>query len=391
MIEDIDRSGLPSCLLVGGTHAAGDGYPNARYTLRLLENKLGIACLECGVWLEENTPLWRMAGASPPRLFWQAARLAWLNLLSLVRVLRHVTRTKSWVYIPYPAIFFLWWLSWFPRFIRPKIIADAYISLWDSWVRDRSLGKPIISTVIKRIEARALRTADHVLVDTRANERFYADNFGLDHAKVHSFPLAIDEDRFLSLPEKTSQDIMSPITVLFVGTMIPLHGVDIILQAVAKMQERADVRYRLVGDGQQGEDVARFLATSRRGDVSWVRDWQSLDDLAREVAEADICLGIFGGTPKSSRVMPFKVYMYLAAGKPVISQENYSAPDDTPSPPLLTVPARDPDALAAAIRTLSSDAALRRRLGSEGRIYFSNHLGSASLLTHWKTLLNVRD
>ncbi len=175
--------------------------------------------------------------------------------------------------------------------------------------------------------------------------------------------------------------------MLFVGTMIPLHGVKVILAALDRMQERPNVRYRLIGDGQQGKEVERALESCGRNDITWVREWQSIDDLAQEIAQADICLGIFGGTPKSARVLPFKIYMYLAAAKPIISQEMYSLPAHLPPPPLVTVPPGNPRALAEAIQALLDDAVLRARLGKEGREYFKTYLGSASLVARWQALL----
>ncbi len=385
--EEKPDNPTPCHLLLGGTHAGGEGYPNAWHTVRVLERELGILPVECGCWLPDDTSLWRWAKAGPFGLLKLGARLAWSNLVSVCRVLREV-RGRGWVYVPYPAVFFLWWISWLPRRWRPTIIADAYISLWDSWIRDRGQGRawPFLGRLLKAIEGRALKAADYVLTDTRANEAFYVESFGLEPARIHSFPLAIDEDRFLSLGPKLAES-GGPVTVLFVGTMIPLHGVKVILAALDRMQERPNVRYRLIGDGQQGKEVERALESCGRNDITWVREWQSIDDLAQEIAQADICLGIFGGTPKSARVLPFKIYMYLAAAKPIISQEMYSLPAHLPPPPLVTVPPGNPRALAEAIQALLDDAVLRARLGKEGREYFKTYLGSASLVARWQALL----
>lgn len=379
---------LPRRLLLGGAHVGGSGYPNAEQTLRLLQKGLRMTMVECGKWLPPDTVLWQLSRKGKLAILLQAARFAWINLLSVVRALQQGSRGRCILYVPYPAVPFLWCMSWVPRRLRPPIIADCYISLWDAWVTDRALSpsKSLAAAALKKLERRALRTADWILTDTEANRRFLVGAFNLEEGKVRSLPLAIEEDRFIGLPVRIAER-GKPCTVLFVGTMIPLHGVETILEAITLLPPRPCLQFRLVGDGQIGNQIQRFLAGSGRNDVTWIRSWQSLDEIAREIATADICLGIFGGTPKAARVLPFKLYMYLAAGKAIINQTDYSLPEGIPPPPVVTVPPKDPAALAAAIESLVAKESRRLALGEDARAFFTRHLGSAAVLARWKDLL----
>lgn len=379
---------LPASLLVGGLHAGGSGYPNAVRTLQLLERQLQVTLMECGRWLPTDTALWRLSEATTLAAAREVLRIVTGNLASVACILRRSTGRSSWVYVPYPAVFFLWWMSAVPRRWRPRIIADAYISLWDSWACDRGHGtrSPMLSHWLKRFEAHALRSADIVLTDTTANKAYYIDTFGLAPEQVVAMPLAIEEEFFLALPEKLA-DSTATRTVLFVGTMIPLHGIDTILEAIGTLAPKPGVRFRLVGDGQMSAWVARFLTHCGRTDISWQRTWQSPHEIATEIANADVCLGIFGGTPKSERVLPFKLYMYLAAGKAIITQDRFSLPEGVPEPPFVTVPPKDSLALAMAIENLLQDDIRRSRLGSLAREYFQRHLASSAITRRWQTLL----
>lgn len=375
------------CVLIGGTHAGGNGYPNAWHTIQLLSRQLGMHTVECGVWLSRDTSLWRIATGNKWSLVCRGLALVMRNLASVGRTLFQMRHRACLVYVPYPAVFYLWWMSWIPRPLRPMIVADAYISVWDAWVCDRHLNgtNSWFGRCLQRFEGRALQTADFVLTDTVANRLYYKKAFDLRIKQVLALPLAIDETRFLDVPLRPPNPQIR--TVLFIGTMIPLHGIETILEAIRLLPHESSVRYRLVGDGQLGGLVSNFIETAARPDVEWIREWQDPDSLVREISAADICLGIFGGTAKSTRVLPFKAYMYLAGGRATVTQEEYALPDNVPPPPWVTVPAQDSKALAEAIKDLLRDGPRRSRLGAEARAYFQQHLGSAALAARWRALL----
>ncbi len=93
----------------------------------------------------------------------------------------------------------------------------------------------------------------------------------------------------------------------------------------------------------------------------WI-DWVDPQDLVALVAQHDVCLGIFGTTPKAKRVVPQKVYQGCAAGRAVIT----SGTD--PQRRILGdsvayVEAGDPSALAAMLHSLDHDRDRVRELG----------------------------
>src|SRR5262249_56517474 len=115
-------------------------------------------------------------------------------------------------------------------------------------------------------------------------------------------------------------------------------------------------RLRLIGDGQDrpaAEALARELG---------VRNVEFLDpvpeaELAGEIARASICLGVFGTSDKASRVVPNKVFQCAAAGRAVVTADS-PALRNAFGDALVTVPAGDAPALAAALRALRGPARL---------------------------------
>jgi glycosyltransferase involved in cell wall biosynthesis len=375
-------------LRVAGLHLGGSGYPNARGTLAVLRDRLGVDVLDCGRWLPEDFRLWQIGRAPAWRRAGLLGRLLAGNAISLVRVLVAHARNPAPVYVPYPSVFLLWMLSWLPRRWRPVTIADAYVSLWDSMVLDRGQADThgLLSRALHGVESRALRAADRVLVDTAANEGFYVERLGLAVERLRSFPLAIE----LPPVEPVSAPAASPggpLRVVFVGTFIPLHGLLRALEQLRPLLADDRFEFELIGDGQEAPKVQALLAGMPSARLHWIREWQSPSALAARVARADVCLGVFGGSGKAARVLPFKVYLYLAMGKPVLTQSNLSVPAGSPAPPVVGVDPAAEGELAQALLVLQRDPELRLRLGAQGAAYYTEHLGPKPLAEHWRRLL----
>lgn len=377
-------------LHVAGIGLRGSGYPNARRTIDLLQQTSGLRVFESERWLPESMHLWRLA-QGPKRLALRQLLILGLgNVASLLRVMGKIGRNGGPVYLPYPSIFFLWWASWLPRRWRPVCIADAYVSVWDSFVRDRGGAREyaLASHLIRRIERRALRAATVVLVDTQANRAMLVDDLEVEPRNVRSLPLAIEEDRFLRLDRYCVSPGRRRLRVLFVGTLIPLHGIPVILEAMRQLLADDRFEFRILGEGQQSDLVERFMADHPSHTVSWVRGWSALDEVAAEVGAADICLGVFGGGQKAARVLPFKLYMYLAAGRPIISQSLLSTPEGVPDPPMEAVAPADAGALVDAILRLAGDAARREHLGAMATAYYRQWLSNQRVVDSWLRLLS---
>jgi glycosyltransferase involved in cell wall biosynthesis len=375
-------------LHVGGLGLRGDGYPNAVRTIALLREQDDIDVVDCNGWLPEGLHLWKLV-----RMRWWRG-LGWLlvlvfgNLWSLIRVAIRTREKGDCAYVPYPAIFFLSWLSLVPRRLRPFCIADSYISIWDAMYRDRSASKAgsIASRIIKHLEGRALRAAAMVMVDTKANRLDLIREFQLHPSRVRSIPLAVDESK-LVVCSPPSPKPQGRVRVLFVGTLIPLHGIRTILDAFSMLADDPRLEFRLIGDGQQADLVMDYIGAHGAARLTWIREWCPLDRIAREIAEADICLGVFGGEGKAARVLPFKLYLYLACGAAIISQSSLSTPEDVPFPPIKAVAPSDPAELAHAIQHLSKDPIERHHMACHGQDFYRRWLANECVANAWIEML----
>jgi glycosyltransferase involved in cell wall biosynthesis len=261
-------------------------------------------------------------------------------------------------------------------------------------VKDRATIGPngLVSRALFLFERRALRAADRVIVDTVANERYLVQAMGLDAGKVRSMPLATDtyqmEDRVgppsqAPLPAST----IRPMRIVFIGTFIPLHGLVRLLEQLAPLLSDPRFSFLLVGDGQEGQRVSKLLKDLPSASVMWIRDWQSPAQLSQHVKAADVCLGVFGGSGKAARVLPFKVYLYLAAGRPILTQSEYSLPAGAPRLPAVVIEHAEDGAAVRALLSLHEQPELRAQLSRRGASYFHEHLSRTALARHWSALL----
>jgi glycosyltransferase involved in cell wall biosynthesis len=220
----------------------------------------------------------------------------------------------------------------------------------------------------------AFRAADLVVADTEAHAAFFRQAFGLSEERVAVALVGADEPLF-----RPGWHPPEPFHVLFVGKLIPLHGLETILAAAALVPE---VRFRVVGDGQLAG-----LLDGRPANVEHV-SWIPYEELPDAYRAAGCALGIFGTGDKAARVIPNKVFQALACARPVITADTPAArellTDDTNA---FLVPAGDPEALAGAVRRLAADEALAERVARAGRETFEAHASEDVLGARWRSLL----
>jgi glycosyltransferase involved in cell wall biosynthesis len=315
-----------------------------------------------GVW-EGRRGNWR-AGLGA------AARLA----AAEARLLRRQQEDFDVVLVGYPGHFDL---AAAKRVARGRpVVFNPLVSLADTFVADRERFRPgsLPARMLARVDRGALRSADLVVADTRANAAHLAALAGLPPADVEVAFVGAEERVFA--PGWSPEE---PFTALFVGKLIPLHGIETIL-AAARLAP--DLPIRVVGSGQ-----LQHLLDTRPPNVEWV-PWVDYPQLAGELHRAGCALGIFGASDKAARVIPNRAFQALACGTPLVTADTPGALEllvDGESARLVT-PA-DPEALAEALRTMADDASLAQGLAAGGRKAYEEHASEEVLGRRWLSLL----
>jgi glycosyltransferase involved in cell wall biosynthesis len=256
------------------------------------------------------------------------------------------------------------------------VVFNPLVSLADTLVEDRGRFRrgSLAERALRTIDRRGLRSADIVVADTDAHAEFLADLAGL--------PLDRFEVCFVGSEERVFQPRWQPeepFTALFVGKLIPLHGLETILEAARLTPE---LRLRIVGSGQLDA-----LLAGRPANVDWV-PWVEYERLPEELHRASCALGIFGTSAKAQRVIPNKAFQALACGTPLVTADTPAAREllaDGES--ALLVPPGDPEALAAALRRLADDPEPARQLGARGHAVYRERASEEVLGRRWREIL----
>ncbi len=258
---------------------------------------------------------------------------------------------------------------------RP-VVFNPLVSLYDTLVGDRGRfrrGSPGAG-VVHIADRRAFRRADLVIADTEAHAQFFREQFDLPSERV-GVCLVGAEDRLFRpgwQPER-------PFHALFVGKLIPLHGLETILAAASIASE---IPFRVIGSGQ-----LEALLADRPPNVEWV-PWVEYESLPGELQAAGCALGIFGAGGKASRVIPNKAFQAIACARPLITADTPAARELlTDGSDALLVPTGDPAALAAAVRRLASEPGLAETIGVTGRETYEARASETVLGPRWRSLL----
>ena len=258
---------------------------------------------------------------------------------------------------------------------RGTIILDAFVSTYDTLCLDRMIFKPrsIQGRLTFELDRLSCQMADTVIVDTKAQAEYFERTFGIPNSKLKVLYVGCDDELFH--PMQVAPSALP--TVLFYGTFLPLHGLEIIIEAAHQMAAE-NVSFQIIGKGQEYERI-RLLA-NRLGvaNVQFL-DPMPLAKLPEVIASATICLGgHFGNSEKARRVIAGKTFQCLACGRPTIVGDNPANHElFTHGENVWMCSMADPTALAGAIRHLLESPRLCTQLGKGGRDIIQRTCGNA--------------
>ncbi len=278
------------------------------------------------------------------------------GIFGMVRIGMTLLRPKSDIIIATgkPVILLCWLLKWWHR--RP-IVFDAFISDYDTLVIDRKLVKDgsLKSKLLWWGDKLACAMADHVILDTEEHIDYFVDTFGSKREKFKEVLIGTDDEVFTPGDEPHKGFIVE-----FHGTFIPLQGIEFILRAAKLLEKHDDIRFDMTGAGQTYEEMRKLADELVLKNVDW-RGMQPYAALPPVIRRGDVCLGIFGTTPKTQRVVPNKAFEIISCGKPLITGDTPAARRFFGNAAVL-VPCGDPDALAKQILALKRNSATRRNV-----------------------------
>jgi glycosyltransferase involved in cell wall biosynthesis len=268
------------------------------------------------------------------------------------------------------------------------VILDAYVSTYDTLVEDRHWFGPRSpgGRIARWLDQRGCQSADYIITDTHANGDYLIERFDIPRDDISTVYVGCDETVFY--PRDESRILEDKFEVFYYGSFLPLHGVDVIIEAAALLRDRPEIHFTLGGDGRLRAAVEQKVDELALTNVEFI-GWIPLEQVPEHISQASICLGgHFSSVPKAARVVSTKTFQFIAMRKATVVGDNAATRElFRPGEDVYAVPMGDPKALAEAIRTLTADVEVRQRVARGGYEIFRERLSTRSIAQQLASIL----
>lgn len=271
-------------------------------------------------------------------------------------------------------------LTWKP------IVFDMYITTYDTMVFDREKAAPgsLKAHIYGLSDWLSYKAASLSILDSHHVIGHFGRVIHTETSKFRRLFLAVDD---AVIRPGSAREPDGRFLVHFHGEYIPFHGVRHILKA-AKLLEDQNVSFQIVGKGITYDEDMRLARELDLKNVSFHAP-VPYAELARFMARADVCLGIFGDNARADLVLTNKVIEAIGVGKPLITRRNAPVQEllQHEESVYLVDPA-NPQALADAILRLKNDDALREKIARNGHAIFQRFCTIKNFGAELKALLD---
>ncbi len=230
---------------------------------------------------------------------------------------------------------------------------DFFISLYDTMVFDRALFKKnsLIAKILKKIDEITIQKADHIIVDTKAHGQYFIEELHANPKKIEILYLNADESIYYPREKNKPENYKDMFIVLYFGSILPLQGVDVVLEAADQLKNDDKILFEIIGP-----IGGKYYKPPNNNIVYY--SWLNQEDLAEHIAYADLCLaGHFNDhIMKAKRTIPGKAYIYKAMRKKMILGDNPANRElfDERKQGIYFVPMGDAEILAQTIKQLKA-------------------------------------
>lgn len=269
-------------------------------------------------------------------------------------LLRIVTRRYDVVHCVEESAYVIPWFRWIKRFL---FVLDMDSDIRSQLEYSGRVANRRVLALVKAMEGFAISRADAVVtIGPLFTDAVRARFPGKPVFQIED--VSVDDD----IPAATGH--AEGRTVLYTGNFESYQGVDMLLDGFMKIRDsRPDARLLIVG----GEEEEVRALRERYDDPRIVfAGKKPVREMSRHLAEADILV-----SPRASgENTPYKIYSYLAAGKPILATRIVSHTQilHDGEDAMLVEPTAE--GIAGGLNALLGDAGLAEKIGAGGRKLF---------------------
>ena len=167
-----------------------------------------------------------------------------------------------------------------------------------------------------RVSEKLYKSADVLIGTSRSFPSYFEKEFGITGMKY--LPQYAES---LFSPEQCKKEPSETFDLMFAGNVGNFQSVDTIIRAAALTKGNSKIRWHILGDGSELDNL-KALANSLRADNVVFHGRKPLNEMPKYYSMADAMLVTMTKNPVISLTLPGKVQSYMAAGKPLLGAVN---------------------------------------------------------------------
>ncbi len=185
------------------------------------------------------------------------------------------------------------------------------LDLWPASLTAGGIKGGLIYKWFHREARKVYRAVDKILITSKSFADYFEKEFGItDTVYLPQYA----EDTFT--PEQCRKAPDEFIDLMFAGNVGIAQNVDTIIKAAALCKDIENLRWHIVGDGMEVDNMKK-LSKELYAPV-FFHGRKSIEEMPKYYAMADAMLVTMQKDPIISMTLPGKVQSYMAAGKPII-------------------------------------------------------------------------
>ena len=153
----------------------------------------------------------------------------------------------------------------------------------------------------------------------------YAIEMGAKEKNIEYFPLGFDPQIFKPMvkDQQLAHDLGisdNDKVILFVGTIYEFSGLENIIQKFENIKDKIkETKLLIVGGGPNFEKIKSLINKKKLKSDVILTNFKPQHEIPKFISLANICINPFEINKITDRIIPIKIFEYLACGKPVLS------------------------------------------------------------------------
>lgn len=243
---------------------------------------------------------------------------------------------------------------------KKKFGSPIFFNVQDLWPENvevvLGIHSKLVINFINKIVDKIYLASDKILCSSNG----FVENIkarGVPEEKLVFWPQFCDEPDFTNV-EKPDIYFEDDFKIVFAGNIGEAQGLDLLLEAAKKLQNRKDIKFYLVGDGRARERLEKAAVENGLSNVIFVGK-VSIAEADRYIHFADCAYLSFMDNEVFNMTIPAKLQSYMACGTPILAAAGGESGEIIRKAECGFISARNPMELSGIIKQITC---LRNRL-----------------------------